>query len=215
MRFFLAMLLFSVALVFFEGEKNAQEPGPVFLSIEKDPVKGESTAKLAIIEFSDYQCPFCARHFRETLPQIEKDYIKTGKVRYVFRDFPIEHVHREAMKAHEAARCAGEQGRYWEMHDQLFTNQRALDPKDLLLHARTVALDLTSFSSCLAGGKYLAGIRRGLDEGLRLGVTSTPTFLLGVAESKGAKIRVSRGIKGAVSYSYWKRVIQEGLSENQ
>jgi protein-disulfide isomerase len=101
---------------------RAPEPRELVLNVDGAPSKGEKTARVVLIEFSDYQCPFCARHVRETLPQLEREYIQTGKIRYVTRDFPLP-THRHAFKAAEAARCAGEQGKFWEMHAQLFHNQ--------------------------------------------------------------------------------------------
>src|SRR3989338_4807188 len=92
------------------------EPQNVVLNVKDDPFKGEKNARITLIEFTDYQCPFCARHSRDTLPQLEREYIASGKLKYVFRNFPIESIHPQAFKAHEAANCAGEQGKYWEMH---------------------------------------------------------------------------------------------------
>src|SRR5262245_33844923 len=96
----------------------------VFLSLDGVPVMGDPKARVAIVEFGDYQCPFCVMHANQTLPLIALDYVKTGKVRYFLKDFPIEAVHAQAFKEAEAAHCAGEQGRYWEMHDHLVKNQR-------------------------------------------------------------------------------------------
>jgi hypothetical protein len=95
------------------------------VAIGDAPVKGNPNAKLTLIEFSDYQCPFCRRHAENTLPSLDKEYIATGKVRYVFHDFPLEAIHPQAFKAAEAAHCAGEQQKYWEMHGRLFANQQA------------------------------------------------------------------------------------------
>src|ERR1044072_8686255 len=103
---------------------RAEQPVPplapenILLGIDDDPVKGDRKARLVLIEFSDYQCPFCARFVRETLPEIEKDYIKTGKLKYVFRDFPITSAHKDAFKAALAAGCALDQGKFWEMHER-------------------------------------------------------------------------------------------------
>jgi protein-disulfide isomerase len=98
----------------------------VVLNLKGDPFKGEKNAKVTLVEFSDYQCPFCARHVRATLPPLESEYIATGKIKYVFRNFPIASIHPLAFKAHEAANCSGEQDKYWEMHDRLFANSKAL-----------------------------------------------------------------------------------------
>lgn len=99
------------------------------LNIHDAPSKGSSKAKVALVEYTDYQCPYCARHATSVLPQIEKNFIKTGKIQYVLRDFSIASLHPHAEKAHEAAHCAGEQGKYWEMHEQLFSHQKALEPR--------------------------------------------------------------------------------------
>src|SRR5687768_2217706 len=98
----------------------AVQPVNMVLTLDGDPMKGDKSAKVVVVEFTDYQCPFCARHVRDTMPQIEAEYVKTGKVRYVTREFPLEAIHPQAFKASEAALCAGDQGKYWEMHVRLF-----------------------------------------------------------------------------------------------
>lgn len=195
-------------------EPNAmrEKARKLLLSFPDNSVKGSETAELTIVEFSDYQCPFCARHFRETLPQIERHYIKTGKVKYVFRNFPIEPIHPLAFKAAEAANCAGEQGKYWEMHDRLFANQKALSPPDLSRHAKVVGLDMSRFQPCLDSGSEAAKIRADIQDGIALGVKSTPTFLLahtGRNHPEGGGIR---GLRGAVPYETFKKAIDDLLA---
>lgn len=185
----------------------------VVLSVGDTPFKGDKDAKLTLIEFSDYQCPFCAQHFRETLPQIEKDYINTGKVKYVFRDFPIVSLHREAFKAAEAARCAHDQGKYWEMHDQLFAKER-VGLKDLLLHAQALELDVTNFQRCLDSGKYASKIHKSLAEGTKAGVTGTPTFFLGFTETN-EQVKALRVIRGAQPFATFKETIDSLLSSQR
>ncbi|MBI3001710.1 MAG: DsbA family protein, partial [Deltaproteobacteria bacterium] len=158
------------------------QPVNLVFSIDSDPFKGSKNAKLTLIEFSDYQCPFCARHLFQTAPQIEKDYIQTGKVRYVLKDFPIASIHPQAFKGHEAAHCAGEQGKYWEMHGRLFANQKAMSPKDLSDHAQALALDMPKFQQCLDSGKHAAKIRKNLADGQKAGVQGTPSFFLALPE---------------------------------
>ncbi len=189
----------------------AAETQSLALSIDGAPFKGETKARLTLIEFSDYQCPFCARHVRETLPQIERDYISTGKVKYVVRDFPIESIHPQAFRGHEAAHCAGEQGRYWEMHARLFANQGAMGPNDLVSHARTLGLNLPVFQQCVESGKYSSGIRKAFAEGQTAGVTGTPTFFLGFTDSDGLKVKAVRMIRGAQPFSVFKEVIDSLL----
>ena len=131
------------------------------INVAQDPAKGNQNATLTLIEFTDYQCPFCSRHTKSTLPQIEKDFIETGKIRYVLRDFPLSSIHPDAAKAHEAAHCAGEQGKYWEMHDQLFAHQKELKSDKLPGHAATAGVaDASAFQACLDSGKYEAQGKR-------------------------------------------------------
>ena len=111
------------------------------------PSRGKADARVTIVEFTDYQCPFCSRYVRETYPQLDKEYVQTGKVKYVLRDLPLEAIHPLAMKAAEAAHCAGEQGKYWEMHDRLFANQTELARTDLAKHAQALGLDAAASTS--------------------------------------------------------------------
>lgn len=188
------------------------EPRNVVLGVKDDPFKGEKSAKLTLIEFSDYQCPFCARHVSQTWPQIEQDYVKTGKLKYVLRDFPIQSIHPQAFKAHEAANCAGEQEKYWEMHGRLFANQKAMSPKDLSDHAQALVLDMPKFQQCLDGGKYASKIRNDISEGQKAGAQGTPTFFLGYTEPNDSKVKVVRVIRGAQPYAGFKQVIDSLLS---
>src|SRR5579859_7760224 len=118
------------------------------IDVSDSRLRGDPTAKLTLVEFSDYQCGFCARYMRQTFPQIEAEYIKTGKINLKLLDMPIGSLHKLAFKAAETARCAGEQGKYWEMHDLLFTKQEALEPWSS--HAEALGLDVPKFNECLA-----------------------------------------------------------------
>ena len=193
------------------GAPNLPPPN-LTVNVGNRPVKGKQSTKLTLVEFSDYQCPFCARHFREALPQIERDYVKTGKLKYVFRDFPIESIHREAFKAHEAANCAGEQGKYWEMHDRLFQNQSQLGAADLPKYAQAIGMDMALFQQCLTSGKRAGEIRNDLEEGQKAGVNGTPTFFLGLQEADGKTIKVLRTILGAQPYPQFKEAIEGALN---
>jgi protein-disulfide isomerase len=182
------------------------------LSIDGEPFMGSKDAKVTVIEFSDYQCPFCGRNFQQTFPQIVTDYVKTGKVKYVFHDFPLEQLHPNAFKAAEAARCAGEQGKYWEMHDKLFANQRALDAKNLPDYAKAVGLDADKFQQCLSSEKDSSKIRAELDAGSKIGITGTPAFFLGATEPNQSKIHATKFISGAQPYASFKAAIDELLN---
>ena len=149
------------------------------------------------------------------MPQIERDYIKTGKVKYVFRNFPIESIHKEAFKAAEAANCAGEQGKYWEMHARLFAHQKALSPKDLSGHAQALGLDMPEFQQCLDSGKHATEIRNDIAEGQKSGVTGTPIFFLGFTDPKNSKVKVLRVIRGAQPYASFREAIDSLLSSQK
>lgn len=174
------------------------------------PYKGSKDARLTLIEFSDYQCPYCKRHVDTTLPQLEKEYIATGKLRYVFRDFPLESIHEQALKAAEASHCAGEQQKYWEMHDRLFANQKALAPADLLEHARAIGLETRPFRKCLDSSRYVDVIRSSVTEGKKIGISSTPAMLLG--SSDGSLVKEIKLMAGALPFAVFKAEIDKLLS---
>ena len=127
-----------------------------------DPTLGPASAPVTLVEFSDFQCPFCQR-VAPTLKQPRETY--GDKLRIVWKDFPLTQIHPQAFKAGEAAHCAGEQGKYWEYHDRLFENQQALQPADLKKHAADLGLDAAKFASCLDSSKYGERVRDGVSPG--------------------------------------------------
>lgn len=145
------------------------------------PVKGEADAPVEIIEFSDYQCPFCAKFFEQTLPEIEKNYIKTGKVKLVYKDFPLISIHSEAKKAAEAARCVreqkGDEG-YFKMHNKLFENQQSLSVENYKKWARSLGVVGPKFDKCLDDGTFADAVEEELAYGEILGVAGTPAFFI-------------------------------------
>ncbi len=149
------------------------------------------------------------------MPQIESEYIKTGKVKYVVLDFPLESIHKNAFKAAEAARCAGEQGKFWEMHDRLFANQQALASNNLPQHAQALGLDVPKFQHCLDSEKYAADIRKDLAEGQKAGVTGTPGFFLGMTNPNDSKVKTLKVLKGAQPYTSFKDAIESLLSSQK
>ena len=179
------------------------------------PSKGDPGAKVTIIEFSDFQCPFCARHVQQTAARIEDTYVKRGQVRYVFRHFPIEAIHPLALGAHEAAACAIEQGKFWEMHNRLFSQQDALEPGDLSKHAASLGLSVSSFQACIDSGRSLARIRQDVAEGRSVGVTGTPMFFIGLTEPNEGKVKVVRSIRGAQSFALFQQAIDSVLAATQ
>jgi protein-disulfide isomerase len=159
------------------------------IAIASEPFKGNGTAKVALIEFSDYQCPFCSRYSRDTLPRIVTDYIDTGKIRYVFRDLPLS-FHKQAFKAAEAAHCAGAQDKFWEMHDLLFQNQARLKRSHLEEYARRLKLDVARFAAELDTHAHIGRVRADLESGARSRVRGTPGFFV-----NGRIVDVSFGMR--------------------
>ncbi len=165
--------------------------------IGDDPFIGPENAKVTIIEFYDYACVFCARA-EQTLKQILRDY---PEVRLVYKDFPV---HSEGWKAAEAANCAREQGKFQEYHDILFENQRFLSVRDLKLYAIRLNLNSEQFDSCLDSGKYSEEVKKDYKDGIAVGVSATPTFIID-----------GERIVGAQSYSVFSDAIERALSKNQ
>lgn len=158
-----------------------QPSGPVTISEADAFVLGSPDAPITIVEFTDYQCPFCARHNAQTLPLLLENYVETGVVRYVFKDFPLETIHPQAVAASQAARCAGEQDSYLPMHDLLFANQNGWSGRANLSeiftgYATELGLDDEAFQACFDSGRWETAVLTDLEEGISLGVTGTPTF---------------------------------------
>jgi protein-disulfide isomerase len=162
-----------------------------------DPSRGPANAPITIVEFSEYQCPFCAR-VTPTLKALEQKY--AGKVRLVFKDFPLQN-HQQAPKAAEAAHCAGDQGKYWELHDRLFANQQLLQVPELKKHAAAVGLDQAAFDQCLDSGKHTDNVQADLDLGSQMGVGSTPTLYIN-----------GRLVTGAQPLAVFENIIDEELA---
>jgi protein-disulfide isomerase len=172
-----------------------EPPAPTTAELGDKAIMGNPEATVAIIEFSDYQCPYCKRFQRQTFPRIKKNYIDTGKVRYVFRDFPLQQIHSEASSAAVAANCSGQQGKFWEMHGALFNAQGRLGLNLYKAKAEELGLNLEDFESCLADPVQAEKVNEELLYGQSLGIRGTPHFLLGRIEG-GRIVDVTR-ISGA------------------
>jgi len=168
--------------------------------VAHDPVRGPANAPVTVILFSDYQCPFCAR-VTPTLAKVREKY--GDKIKIVFKDFPLPN-HPLAPKAAEAAHCAGDQQKYWEMHDRLFANQVAIDVPSLKKHAATLGLDQATFDQCLDSGKFAGIIGEDQKLGEELGVQSTPTLYIN-----------GRAVIGAQPYDVFQSVIDEELASRK
>lgn len=163
--------------------------------------------RVALIEFTDYECPFCGQYAKQTAPEVEKSLIRTGLVRHVVFQFPLERIHPHARQAAEAAECAATQGRFWEMHHELFSKQNALSSEGLQDIGRSLGLDDSRFETCLANHNSDA-IRADLDEAARLGVDSTPTFFIGIVKSNGS-VQLTTRVNGAPPFSELEALIKK------
>ena len=155
--------------------------------VDDDPVLGNEDAKLTIVEFSDFQCPFCKRARDDAVKQIEEQYIKTGKVKLVYRDFPLTSIHPMAQKSAEAAECADDQGKFWEYHDLIFENQADLSITSLKQWASELGLNENDFNKCLDSGKYTNEVNKDASDAQRAGGQGTPYFIVGNQPVRGAK----------------------------
>lgn len=191
---------------------SKQANTPIKISIDNDPIIGNPDAPITIIEFSDFQCPFCARFHTQTLPLIMNEYIQEGKVKLVFRDFPIQSIHPNALPASVAAECANEQSKFKEMHDALFENQNEWNNQEtadaLALfsqYATEIKLDQEVFDACLTSGKYIEEIRNDLEDGREYGVSGTPGFFVGNDQIGYVEL------KGAQPFESFKKIIDTQL----
>ena len=164
--------------------------GPVDVSADDDPFLGEEDAPVTIIEFSDLQCPFCKRFFDQTLSQLKTNYIDTGKVKFVYRDFPLDSIHPQARPAALAAECANEQDKFWEYHDLLFQKQDEWVNTGTPLfkqYAKDLGLDSDQFDTCLDSRKYEDEVQKDLNDGSSAGVQGTPSFFINGVQLSGAQ----------------------------
>ncbi|RUA17852.1 MAG: hypothetical protein DSY55_01335 [Clostridia bacterium] len=171
-------------------------------------VMGSPDAPVTITEFTDYQCPFCQRHASQTMPGL-KEYIDSGKVRYILKNFPLTQIHPKAVIAGEAAECAGEQGKYWEMHDKLFENQKQwAESSDALKvfkgFAKELGLDEKAFETCVSSDRYKDKLMADQKEGVNAGVSGTPAFFIN-----------DQFLNGAQPLDVFKQIIDKILASGQ
>lgn len=184
-----------------QGRGMIPVDGPVrTLTVINRPSRGEASARVTFIEYSDYGCEYCAQYSRQVYPRLIRDYVDSGKVRYVFKNYPVEQLHPDAVKAHVAAACAGDQGRYWDMHDRLFADQGNFQRERFVEDARHAGLDIARFQSCLAGTSHDAIIRQDIDEAVRGGVNGTPVFVVALTASDNGAVTPLRVVVGVQPY---------------
>ena len=192
--------------------EQAQRPDTV--SVKGDPFLGDRGARVAMIEYGDFECPFCGKYMREVYPQIVANYVKTGKVKYYYRDLPLS-MHPHAMPAALAARCAGEQGKYWQMHDSLFADQRALTEPDLESCGQALGLDVAKLGQCIASKKYADRVHKDMSEADEMGVDGTPTFLLGTIGPGGDVVKIEKRVEGVAPYETMQSRLDELLTSKE
>ncbi|MGZ4961365.1 MAG: DsbA family protein [Limisphaerales bacterium] len=191
------------------------KPAPTFLSINVhgEPFRGKARARVAILQYSDFDCAFCADYATKILPKITATYVDTGKVKLFFRDLPLpEHPH--ALFKAKVARCAGEQAKFWEMHDYLFAHQKPMTEADIPNLAQAIGLDVNKFAACIGGNKYDLAIQRSVASAERLHIDGTPAFLIGTLSGDGAFLKASQVTLGAQSYEFFQTKLDELLSAN-
>jgi protein-disulfide isomerase len=174
---------------------------------------GRADALVALVEYSDYECPYCIRHFQQTMPQIVDNYVKTGKIRYAFRDWPVDQLHPQAIRAHEAGHCAREQNRFWELHPRLFGPPGSHAPGQLLAAAREVGLDMTAFAACVDSGRSAPAIRATGAQAVEIGATGTPAFFLGLHDKTTQQVTVLHGLSGALPYEDFARALDAVIAK--
>ncbi|MEK6937156.1 MAG: DsbA family protein [Nanoarchaeota archaeon] len=201
---------FLILLIFSSFNSFAEDLG---ISGDADTFLGNEDADITIIEFSDYQCPFCRRFYTETFPLLKENYIKKGEVKFVYRDFPLS-FHPSAQIAAESTECAKEQGRFWEMHDKIFDEQNRLGQEtvqftkeDLKNWAIQIGLDSAKFNICIDSNKYKEAVEEDFSEGLSYGVQGTPTFFI-IKENSDAFKRID----GSQPYNQFEQVLNEVMN---
>jgi len=200
-----------------ELKKMMRGPGPpalkppATLGVADEPYKGEPTAKLAIVEYADFQCPYCRRFEHDIYPQIRDSYINTGKLKYFHRDMPLP-FHQGAMPAARAAHCASEQGKFWEMHDSLLGDAASLSAADIDERAGKLGLNVAELDKCISSDRFADIIQRSVTEANEMQVSGTPTFIIGTLDVQGKVMSVKKTVVGASPFEAFKAALDPLLA---
>ena len=186
------------------GGDLVASPGKLPVKItSEDPILGSKTATIKVVEYSDFQCPFCARAATGSVQDLkDSDYFKKGQVALIYKHFPLNSIHPYAQKAAEASECANRQGKFWEYHDLLFANQESLDVINLKSYAAQLKLDTTKFNKCLDNGEATSKVNKDLTEATNVGGRGTPYFVLINKDGE------TQAISGAVPFNYFDDAIK-------
>lgn len=192
-----------------QAPKRAPVPQTAKVSIEGSASLGSVDAPVTVVEFTDYQCPYCLRFIQQTFPKLKETFIDKGKVRWIVKDLPLG-FHKNARKAAQAAHCAGEQNKFWEMRDILFTNAKKLEAENLPKYAQVIGLDSAAFESCLASDRYLTLIDQSALDAGSVKITGTPTFVIGKVSKDSVE---GQRLVGARHYDVFEKQILDLLKE--
>jgi protein-disulfide isomerase len=191
------------------GQQRPARPTTATVAIANKPVLGSASAPVTVVEFTDYQCPYCLRFTKTTFPSLKRDYIDTGKVRWVALNLPLP-FHKDARKAAQSAHCAGEQGKFWEMREALFKNPQKMAEENLPVHAASVGVDVEAFKACMASDRHLDDIDQDAKDAGAVRLTGTPSFIIG----KTASDRITGDvIVGAQPLNVFNAAIKKALGE--
>ncbi len=193
-------------------DKIEPAPPPTSMKVQSEPSIGDRSAAVAVVEFADFECQFCGQFERDTYPQVLENYVKTGKVVFFYHDFPLL-AHAHADFAAEAARCAADQGKYWEMHDDLFAHQGQLSERTISADAQSLGMDSPKLMSCVSSGRYAAAVRKSREDAERMGVRATPSFLIGTLDADGHELKVVRALRGAYTYEAFRAALDGVLAQ--
>jgi protein-disulfide isomerase len=189
--------------------KRPSKPTIATMSITGRPTMGAADAPITVVEFTDYQCPFCLRFSKTTFPHLKKNYIDTGKVRWVALNLPLA-FHKDARKAAQGALCAGDQGKFWEMREMLFENPKAIGVQHLPGYAQELSLDVETFNTCLNSDRHLAAIDKDAQDARGVKLTGTPSFIIGKSDSDKITGKV---VIGAQPLKVFDSAIQQALEQ--
>jgi len=190
---------------------KAQPQAHVVANVTGEPFRGDAKARVAIMEYSDFDCPYCGSYARELYPKLDSAYVRTGKIKYFFRDLPLEEHPQAAFKAN-LARMAGEQGKFWEAHDWLFAHQAPMDAKGEDVFAKELGLDRAKLGTAAEDGKYNPVIQASMNAARHMQITGTPAFLIGTLSPDGRVFTAEKVFMGAQSFEAFREVLDALLA---
>ena len=187
---------------------------PQTMNLAGESFKGERGAKVALIEYADFQCPFCRRFDHDVYPQIRDSYVNTGKLKYFHRDMPLP-FHQGAMPAARAAHCASEQGKFWEMHDSLLGDAASLTTADIDARAANLGMNVPQLDKCISSDRFSDIIQRSMSEANAMQISGTPTFIIGTLDNDGNLMSVKSTVVGASPFESFKAALDPLVADGK